>query len=220
MTLAIFDLDNTLIAGDSDHLWGEFLIEQGLVDPKAYKIQNDQFYQDYKKSCLDIRAYLNFALSPLAKYSQQKLADLHRQFMADKIQPIILPAAMALINQHRAKNHTLLIITATNRFVTGPIAKKLGIDHLLASEAERVDGAYTGQTTGTPCYQEGKVTRLEQWLADTGHSIQGSYFYSDSANDIPLLDYVSNPVAVDPDERLRHYAKEKGFAIISLRQSD
>lgn len=222
MSLAIFDLDNTLIAGDSDHLWGEFLIEQGRVDPTVYQAENDRFYRDYQNGGLDIHAYLAFALEPLRGFTPTELADMHQTFMALKIDPIWLPKAEALIEDHRRRGDTLLIITATNRFITEPIARKLGVPYLLASEPELVDGRYTGRATGTPCYQDGKVTRLREWLALTCESLAGeplknSYFYSDSANDIPLLEVVSHPIAVDPDPRLLAYAQNKNIPIISLR---
>lgn len=217
MSLAIFDLDNTLIAGDSDHLWGEFIIEQGLVDADAYRRQNDRFFADYQKGQLDIVAYLNFALAPLAAIDAPRLALLHAQFVQSKIQPILLPKAQALVARHRANGDTLLVITATNRFITEPIVRLYGIELLLASEPEVVNGCYSGRATGVPCYQEGKVTRLWSWLRETGHSLDGSYFYSDSFNDIPLLKQVDQPVAVDPDARLAEFAREHQIPIISLR---
>lgn len=217
MTLAIFDLDNTLIAGDSDHLWGEFIVEQGHVDGKFYREQNDRFYEDYKSGQLDIMAYLEFALSPLAQFEPAQLAALHKQFMTEKIDPILLPKARTLVKQHAAQGDRLLVITATNRFITEPIVKAFGIFEMLASEPEVINQRYTGKATGVPCFQEGKVTRLQQWLEAEGESLQGSYFYSDSANDIPLLQYVEYPVAVDPDERLEAFAKAEKIPIISLR---
>ena len=220
LTLALFDLDNTLIAGDSDHLWGEFLVQNNLVDTTAYQRQNDQFYQDYKEGQLDIHAYLNFALAPLAQWDNNKLDQLHQQFMQSSIAPIMLPKAQALIESHRARGHTLVVITATNRFVTAPIVKTLGIEHLIASEAEIQNGRYTGRTTDTPCYKEGKVTRLNQWLEQNpAHSLEGSYFYSDSASDIPLLEQVTHPIAVDPDDRLARYAKAQHWEMMSLREA-
>lgn len=217
MSLAIFDLDNTLIAGDSDHLWGEFLTEQGHVDADHYRERNDFFYTAYQQGNLDIQAYLEFALAPLARFSTDELAALHNAFMEHKIHPIMLPKARALIDEHRSKGDNLLIITATNRFITEPIARLLEIPELLASEAELHNGRYTGRPTGIPCFQEGKVKRLREWLAATGQSLSTSYFYSDSANDIPLLEVVSHPVAVDPDARLREYALNHNIPIISLR---
>ncbi|CAH0992862.1 Phosphoserine phosphatase SerB1 [Sinobacterium norvegicum] len=217
MTLAIFDLDNTLISDDSDHQWGEFLIAKQLVDAEAFKIANDQFYEDYKAGCLDIVKYQEFAHAPLTKYSQQELAELHQQFMQEVIEPLILPKAVALIDQHRQQGHTLLIITATNLFVTGPIAERLGIPNILATEGEIIDGRYTGKMQGTPCFQAGKITRLDQWLSERDEATADAYFYSDSHNDLPLLEQVDNPVAVDPDETLRATAEQRGWKIISLR---
>lgn len=217
MSLAIFDLDNTLIAGDSDHLWGQFLIEHKKVDSGEFKRMNDQFYEDYKNSCLDINAYLQFALKPLSKFSLDALNELHSLFMHEKIEPIMLKKSSELIKKHRDQGDTLLIITATNRFVTQPIAQKLKIDNLLASEGEIINNMYTGQPTGTPCYQEGKVIRLAQWMKKTGHTLKNSYFYSDSINDVPLLSKVDNPVAVDPDPSLSEWALKHNAPILSLR---
>ena len=217
MTLAIFDLDNTLIAGDSDNLWGQFLCEQGLVDSAGFDLQNEQFYRDYRAGNLDIDAYLRFALAPLRGQSMEILASWHRQFMHDKIEPIMLPRATALIAGHREQGHHLLVITATNAFITRPIADALGIEDLLACEAEIVDGLYTGEPRGIPSYHAGKVTRLNNWLATRDISMDGSYFYSDSHNDLPLLERVDKPIAVDPDDALRSRAKDAGWPIISLR---
>lgn len=217
MHLAIFDLDNTLIGGDSDHLWGEFLVDQKLVDPEAFKEANDAFYNDYKSGNLNITAYLEFALSPLSKFSSNTLQKLHAQFMSEKITPIWLPKAQALVEKHRQAGDILLVITATNRFITAPIVKKFGIPNLLASEAEIVNGLYTGKTIDTPCFQEGKITRLKTWLKDNKLSPERSYFYSDSFNDVPLLERVEHPIAVDPDQTLQNIAKERGWPIMSLR---
>lgn len=219
MTLALFDLDNTLLRGDSDHAWGEFMVEKGLVDGAYYRRRNDAFYEDYKRGQLDIFDYLDFALEPLTRYSLDDLAGLHREFMTTKIQPMRLPQADVLINHHRMAGHLPLIITATNRFVTGPIAAALGIDHLLATEPELTPQGYSGKVIGTPCYKEGKVERLQGWLNDNDHSLDGSYFYSDSINDLPLLAAVTHPVAVDPDPRLLAEAKERGWPVISLRDA-
>lgn len=217
MSLAIFDLDNTLINGDSDHAWNEFLIEQGLVDSEHYRATNDQFYEDYKQGTLDIEKYLTFALAPLTRIDPKQLNQLHELFMATKIEPLITIKAEALVRKHRQQDDTLLIITATNLFVTGPIAKRFGIDNILASEPEKINGRYTGKALGIPCFQEGKVTRLDDWLKTTNISMENSYFYSDSRNDIPLLNKVDNPVAVDADDSLTALAKEKGWPCISLR---
>ncbi len=217
MSLAIFDLDNTLIAGDSDHGWGEFLVEKALVDPAAYKAENDRFYTDYERGELDIQAYLRFSLAPLTRFSMEELAALHREFMATKIAPLRLPKAEQLLAKHRAQGDFLLIITSTNRFITEPIARELGVDHILATDAEIVDGRYTGELLGTPCFQEGKITRLKAWLEDHDSDLAGSYFYSDSINDAPLLKIVDHPVAVDPDEQLLQLAQAMDWPIISLR---
>lgn len=217
MALAIFDLDNTLLGGDSDHAWGEFIVAHGIVDADQYKARNDAFFNDYLAGRLDIQVYLNFCLQLLAEHPQEQLQAWHAQFMAERIEPIILPKALALIDQHRQAGDTLMIITATNRFITGPIAARLGIDILLATECERVDGRYTGRTTDIPCFREGKVTRLERWLLENGQQLEGSWFYSDSQNDLPLLNMVDNPVAVDPDEVLHTHAVEQGWRVVSLR---
>lgn len=217
MSLAIFDLDNTLIAGDSDHSWGEFLVEKSLVDAKTFKRANDRFYQDYLDGTLDIIAYQGFALAPLTRLSQEQLRQLQAEFMADKIQSLLLKKARELIDSHRTQNHELLIITATNRFIASPIAQQFDILNLLATEPELIDQKYTGRIVGTPCFQEGKVTRLQEWLIAHNRDLTHSYFYSDSHNDLPLLKRVSHPVAVDPDEKLKQEARQRGWKIISLR---
>ena len=215
--LAIFDLDNTLLGGDSDHAWGEFLIEQQLVDPKEHQRKNDAFYNDYLHGKLDMHAYLCFALAILSNKTPQTLKPLHDKFMAEVIKPMLLPAAQQLLKQHREKGHYLLIITATNHFITEPIAQLLGVDGLLASDAEMIDGHYTGKPQGTPCYHEGKVTRLNTWLQDKNFTLADAYFYSDSHNDIPLLEAVGKPIAVDPDDKLRNHAAIHHWPVISLR---
>lgn len=217
MSLAIFDLDNTLLGGDSDYLWGQFLVEQGLVDGEHYECENQQFYQAYEAGTLDIYAYQAFMLRPLAGRPQAELRAWRERFMAEKIQPILLPKAEELLNQHRAAGDILLIITATNRFITAPIAERLGVSHLLATEPEMVDDRYTGRTVGIPCFQQGKVERLNRWLTDQGVNLADSWFYSDSHNDLPLLNQVTHPVAVDPDPTLARHAQQQGWPIISLR---
>jgi HAD superfamily hydrolase (TIGR01490 family) len=217
MTLAIFDLDNTLIDGDSDHLWGQFAHEQGIVDGDEFVARNEQFYQDYVAGRLDINAYLRFALAPLAGRDPETLAAWHTRFMREKIDAIRLPAATELIARHREAGDRLLVITATNRFITEPIVRSLGIGELLACDAEMVNGRYTGEPTGIPSYAEGKVTRFRNWLEEEGESMDNAWFYSDSHNDLPLLELIDNPVAVDPDDRLRARAEELGWPIISLR---
>lgn len=217
MSLAIFDLDNTLLNGDSDHAWGEFLCEKGVVDSEVYREANDYFYVQYKNGTLDIMEFLEFALKPLKDNEPDTLQQLHDEFMQTKIQPMMLEKAATLLQKHRDQGDFLLIITATNRFVTGPIAEHLGVDDTLATDPEQIDGRYTGKVAGTPCFQDGKVKRLHAWLENNSHSLEGSYFYSDSINDKPLLDLVTNPVAVDPDELLKQAAEENGWPIISLR---
>lgn len=217
MSLAIFDLDNTLLNGDSDYSWGEFLVAKKLVDSEEYRIANDNFYQDYKAGTLDIQAYLRFSLAPLTRHSMAELADLHQEFMQTYIEPMMLPKAQALLQEHRARGDYLLIITATNSFVTRPIAERLGVDDILATDPEIIDNRYTGNSVGTPCFQGGKVIRLQQWLKNQQQNLHGAYFYSDSINDLPLLEQVTHPVAVDPDAKLEATAKEKGWKIISLR---
>jgi len=217
VSLAIFDLDNTLISIDSDHAWGEFLLEQGAVDPVAYREANERFMADYNAGTLDMAAFLEMALKPLAENTPEQLAAWHQQFMVSKIEPNILPKAEELLARHRTKGDTLLIITATNRFITAPIANRLGVDDLIAVDPEIVDGRYTGRVAGTPSYREGKVTRLKQWLEGQEFTMDGAWFYSDSHNDLPLLEQVEHPVAVDPDETLRKVAEERQWRIMSLR---
>lgn len=217
MSLAIFDLDNTLLSTDSDHAWGEFLLEQGAVDPVAYREANERFMADYNAGTLDMAAFLEMALKPLADNSPEQLSAWHQQFMISKIEPHILPKAEELLARHRTRGDTLLIITATNRFITAPIAERLGVDHLIAVNPEVKEGRYTGRVSGIPSYREGKVTRLQQWLEDQNMSMEGAWFYSDSHNDLPLLENVEHPVAVDPDDTLRKVAEERQWRIMSLR---
>jgi HAD superfamily hydrolase (TIGR01490 family) len=217
MALAIFDLDNTLIAGDSDHSWGEFLCAEGLVDAQRFSHDNDRFYQDYQEGRLDIYAYLRFALAPLAGRSIEEVAKLQQQFMCDWVEPMLLPAAFELLDKHRNRGDELVIITASNTVVTGPIAERLGVATLMGCDTEIIGGKYTGQPIGAPSFQEGKVTRLHDWLSETGHSLKGAWFYSDSHNDLPLLERVDNPVATDPDLQLATIANDRGWPIISLR---
>ncbi len=217
MALAIFDLDNTLLRGDSDHLWGDFLVELGVVDAELYRQANDRFYREYNEGRLDIFEFLRFSLKPLSEHPPERLYRWRERFVSERIEPIILPAGLALIQEHREAGDTLLIITATNGFVTAPIAQRLGVPHLIATTPEKIDGRYTGRVAGTPSYKEGKIERLNQWLAEHRHDLAGSCFYSDSHNDIPLLEVVDRPVAVDPDEALMQHAGERGWPVISLR---
>ncbi|MCW8945813.1 MAG: HAD-IB family hydrolase [Sedimenticola sp.] len=218
MSLAIFDLDNTLLNGDSDHLWGVFLAEKGVVDGAWYEAENDRFYQEYKEGRLDIFEFLQFSLKPLSQHPLEQLQLWHNEFMQQKIEPILLPAAHALVDRHREAGDTLMIITATNAFVTAPIAAAFGIEHLIATDPEMVNGHYTGNVSGTPSFREGKVSRLNNWLEAHQQNLSGSSFYSDSHNDLPLLEQVDNPVAVDPDESLTQTARERGWPIITLRE--
>ena len=217
MTLAIFDLDGTLLNGDSDYTWGQFLVEKGLVDSQEYKQANDKFFEEYQAGTLDIHEYLAFSLKPLTKFSREELTKLHNTFMQEKLQPMMQEKANALIKHHKDQGHFLLMITATNQFVTGPIGDALGMDHIIAPVPEIIGDHYTGKIVGVPSFQDGKVTRLNDWLAETGQTMEGSYFYSDSRNDLPLLELVSHPIAVDADETLTKIAQDRGWQHISLR---
>lgn len=217
MRLALFDLDNTLLGGDSDHAWGDYLCERGILDTVEYKARNDAFYQDYLAGKLDLKAYLEFSLEILATTDRAQLDAWHQDFMRECIEPIILPKALALLEEHRAAGDKLVIITATNRFVTAPIAQRLGVDTLLATECEERDGQYTGRSCDVPCFREGKVTRLNRWIAENGFNLEDSYFYSDSMNDLPLLEQVTHPVAVDADPQLQAEATRRGWNQMSLR---
>lgn len=217
MRLAIFDLDNTLLAGDSDHLWGEFLADRGLVDGDHYRRENDRYIEAYHAGTLDIHEFLRFSLRVLTEHDTAELARLRAAFIDERIAPIVAPGTPALLGRHRDAGDHLMIVTATNRFVTQPIADMLGVDTLLATEPEMRAGRYTGNVVGTPCFREGKVERLEEWLAANGAALDGSTFYSDSHNDLPLLERVERPVAVDPDAVLADTARERAWPVISLR---
>ncbi len=217
MSLAIFDLDNTLISDDSDFLWGQFLVDQGIVDKEQYEAANVKFYADYKQGKLDIVEFLQFSLAPLAKHQPEQLYQWRAQFIEEIIKPIQLKPAIRLVNKHRFKGDTVMIITATNRFVTEPIAKLFGIDILLATTPEFINGRYTGSFEGIPCFQGGKVDLLNQWLEGSKETMENSFFYSDSYNDLPLLKLVAHPVAVDPDDKLRQHALKHDWPCMSLR---
>jgi HAD superfamily hydrolase (TIGR01490 family) len=217
MRLALFDLDNTLLGGDSDHAWGVFLCDRGVLDPTYYKQRNDQFYEDYVAGKLDMAAYLNFSMEVLGKHELAKMHALHAEFMQECVEPIILPKSLALLEKHRAAGDKLVIITATNRFITEPIAARLGVETLLATECEMIDGRYTGRSTDVPCFSEGKVTRLNRWMQENGFNLEDSIFYSDSMNDLPLLEAVTHPVVVDADKRLTAEAERRGWPQMSLR---
>lgn len=220
MNLALFDLDNTLLTSDSDFEWAQFLIEQRVLDREVYEARNLEFYKQYKAGTLDIQKFLDFQLKPLSRHSRIQLDVWHNEFMAKIILPLIAPGAHELIYKHMLGGDLCIIITATNRFVTAPIAQALGVNNLIATEPEQKNGEFTGQVSGTPCFREGKITRLENWLDNrnlTWLSFLESWFYSDSLNDIPLLNKVTRPVAVDPDATLKSYAKKNSWPIISLR---
>lgn len=217
MALALFDLDNTLLADDSDYLWGCFLSDKGLVDKELYEQANLRFYEQYKQGELDIHEFLNFALSPLAENDFEQLQKLHTEFMDALIRPAMTQIGQNKIKQHKAQGDTVVIITATNSFVTAPIAKAFGVDKLIATEPEIIEGQYTGKVSGTPCFQHGKITKLNEWLEQTGKNLEGSYFYSDSHNDLPLLEQVTYPIAVDADEQLKTIAQQRGWGIESFR---
>lgn len=221
MNLALFDLDNTLLAGDSDFQWAQFLIEQNVLDQEVYEARNIEFYEQYKAGTLDIYEFLDFQLKPLSRHSRKQLDAWRNDFINQKITSIIAPGAHDLIARHKADHDLCIIITATNSFVTEPIARLLGIDHLIATEPEHENGEFTGRVSGVPCFQDGKIKRLEQWFEThnlTWLSFLQSWFYSDSLNDLPLLNRVTHPVAVDPDATLHEHARKNSWPIISLRK--
>jgi len=218
MRLALFDLDNTLLAGDSDFEWAQFLIDQGVLDRELYEARNNHFYEQYKAGTLDIHEFLDFQLRPLARHERTQLDAWHHEFMHSRIMPLITQKARDLVHSHA--HDARVVVTATNSFVTAPIAREFGIEYLIATEPEEINGEFTGRLHGVPSFREGKVTRVEAWLAERGlswASFTSSFFYSDSLNDLPLLAKVSDPIAVDPDETLKERALEQGWMIISLR---
>jgi HAD superfamily hydrolase (TIGR01490 family) len=220
MKLTLFDLDNTLLACDSDYEWGQFLVDRGVLEREAYEAQNAAYYEQYKAGTLDIHEFLGFALRPLAQHAPADLERWHADFMATRIRPAITAPARALVRAHLDAGDLCAVITATNSFVTGPIAREFGVPHLIATEPERVDGRFTGRVAGVPCFREGKIARLEAWLAAEGRALRdfaASAFYSDSHNDLPLLERVTQPVAVDPDDKLGAEARRRGWRVISLR---
>ena len=220
MNLALFDLDNTLLSGDSDFEWAQFLIEQGALDRELFEAKNLAFYEQYKAGTLDIHEFLDFQLKPLSRHTRNVLDGWRDNFMQSKVRGMVTVAAQDLVAKHRATGDVCVIITATNSFITSPIAQEFGVEHLIATEPEERDGEFTGCVVGVPCFREGKVVRLESWLVQQGwgwESFSDSYFYSDSLNDLPLLKKVRRPVAVDPDETLRSYAEQHGWPILALR---
>ncbi len=220
MNLALFDLDNTLLSGDSDFEWSQFLIEQGVLERELFEIKNLTFYEQYKAGTLDIDEFLEYQLRPLSRHSRHVLNAWLEEFVQQKVLALIGTPAKNLVAQHRNAGDICVIITATNSFVTAPIARQFGVEHLIATEPEHKNGEFTGQLADIPCFREGKITRLESWMAQRGwdwNSFNQSYFYSDSLNDLPLLGKVKTPIAVDPDATLRAHAARQGWRIISLR---
>ena len=217
MSLSIFDLDNTLLSGDSDYGWGQFLVRKKLVDKASYEAGNEMFFEQYKQGTLDIHEYSAFSFKPLSERSMEELRILHDEFMLEVIRPMMGDKAKSLVKQHQQQGHTLMVITATNSFITRPIAEAFGIDNLLATDPKIVNGRYTTVIEGIPCFHDGKVRRLENWLAQNKVSLAGSCFYSDSFNDLPLMEKVEIAIAVDPDDKLAVVARQRGWQIISLR---
>ena len=223
MNLALFDLDNTLLAGDSDFEWAQFLIAKGVLDREVHEAKNQAFYDAYKAGTLDIHAFLEFQLAPLARHARSQLDAWHREFMETHIRPLIGVAARTLVERHQAAGDLCAIVTATNSFVTGPICREFGIPHLVATIPACENGHFTGAPRGLPAFREGKIERVEAWLESLGlwwGAFSQSSFYSDSLNDLPLLAKVSHPVAVDPDDTLRVHASQHGWPILSLRVYD
>jgi len=220
VNLALFDLDNTLLNGDSDFEWSQFLIRIGVLDRELFEAKNVAFYEHYKAGTLDIQEFLDFQLKPLSHHSRKTLDKWHLQFMREQALGMITQSARELVNRHRAAGDVCVIITATNSFVTAPIAREFGIEHLIATEPELKDGEFTGRVADVPCFREGKIIRLDNWLAKYGWKLDNfptSTFYSDSLNDLPLLSKVKNPVAVNPDETLRAHAEQHNWPVMSLR---
>ncbi len=220
MELALFDLDNTLLAGDSDFEWAQFLITKGVVDREVYEARNVAFYEQYKAGTLDIHEFLDFQLKPLARHERAELDAWHQEFMSTRIAPIMTTQAKALVRQHLDAGDLVALVTATNSFVTGPIARAFGVSHLIATIPAQEQGRFTGKPRGTPSFREGKISRVEDWLESMGlwwGSFSRSSFYSDSLNDLPLLQKVSNPVAVDPDPTLRAHAEAHAWPVLTLR---
>lgn len=220
MELVLFDLDNTLLAGDSDFEWAQYLISRGVLDKEVYEARNQAFFDQYKAGTLDIFEFLDFQLKPLARHSREQLDAWHKEFMTSRILPMMTAASRALVNRHLEAGAVVAIVTATNSFVTYPIARAFGIPHLIATVPAQDGGAFTGKPRGTPAFKDGKIERVEAWLESLGlgwSSFERSWFYSDSHNDLPLLGKVSNPIAVDPDDTLRAHATSRNWPVISLR---
>lgn len=218
--LAIFDLDHTLINTDSDNAFPKFLIEKGLMDADYANAKNEQFYRDYQAGCLKVEDFVRFEVEPLAPFNQTELAELHQEFTQKYIVPHITQMAKMLVESHRQAGDTLLVISSTNEYIITPICQLFGIDNVIGTRLETDErGHFTGGVVGTPSLREGKITRLHEWLAARGEQLsdyQKTYFYSDSKNDLPLLEVVDEPVAVNPDEVLAAVAKERGWAILNF----
>lgn len=223
MQLALFDLDNTLLAGDSDYEWTQHLIRKGVLDRESFEQRNNDFYEDYKAGTLDIHAFLDFQMQSLASHTRAQLEAWHEEFMVTQIRPMIKPSARELVKRHQAQGDLCALVTATNSFVTGPICREFDIAHLIATIAAHEGGQFTGKPRGTPAFREGKIARVEDWLESMGlwwGNFDRSWFYSDSLNDLPLLSRVSDPVAVDPDSTLQAHAEAAGWAILRLHNKD
>jgi HAD superfamily hydrolase (TIGR01490 family) len=219
MNLALFDLDNTLLNGDSDFEWSQFLIRIGILDRELFEVKNQAFYDQYKAGTLDIYEFLDFQLKPLSRHSRKVLDAWHLQFMQESVMPMVTQPARDLVQHHRDAGDICVIITATNSFVTSPIAREFGVEHLIATDPEQLNGEFTGRVAGVPCFREGKITRLTNWLAERGWTLENftdTTFYSDSLNDLPLLCKVQSPVAANPDDTLRLHAEQHGWRIIHL----
>ena len=220
MDLVLFDLDNTLLCGDSDFEWAQFLIAKGVLDREVYEARNTEFYEQYKAGTLDIHEFLDFQLKPLSRHPREELASWHREFMTTRIRPLMGDKAKDLVRRHTNDGALTAIVTATNSFVTAPIAREFGVPHLIATIPAQDKGRFTGKPRGTPAFRDGKIARVESWLESLGMywgSFERSWFYSDSLNDLPLLGKVTNPVAVDPDPTLEAHASAHGWPVISLR---
>ncbi|HJV27211.1 MAG TPA: HAD family hydrolase [Aromatoleum sp.] len=220
MDLVLFDLDNTLLAGDSDFAWAQFLIAKGVLDREVQEVKNIQFYEQYRAGTLDIFEFLDFQLAPLARHPREELDAWHREFMQSSIAPMITDKARALVHEHTERDALIAVVTATNSFVTGPIVREFGIPHLVATIPAQENGAFTGKPRGVPAFKAGKIERVDNWLESLGlylGSFERSWFYSDSHNDLPLMSRVTDPVAVDPDDTLRAHAVAAAWPVISLR---
>lgn len=217
MALALFDLDETLIAGDSDYEWGQYLVSLGKVEKEYYAKENERFYQEYLNGTLDVFEFLRFALNPLTQHPYKELCEWREDYIEQRIKPIIKPKAVELIEKHRNAGDHLVIVTATNYFITEPTQEIFGMHDLIATQPAMKNGEFTGEVEGTPSFGPGKVTRLKEWLENSSHSLEGSYFYSDSRNDIPLLELVTHPVAVDADEKLSAHADKNNWQQLNLK---